>query len=156
MAAAQKMLQIGWKHLYARHCACTKLLPLHQRSGIWRSQMTYERQQSRRQQMCRTCFCVAAFNITKRVLHLELTSSPSPGRAKCRTHCPAPSSARKRFPNNFKQASLDIWSSNGYSSMVLCTRRKLCIWEPSGCSAYSGVQIPKPMQGHIPLCHGDL
>lgn len=84
--------------------------------------MTYERQQSRRQQICRTCFCVVAFDITKRVLHLELTSSPSPGRAECRTGhtCPASGSAKRRFPNNSKQASLGISSSSSYSIMVPC------------------------------------
>lgn len=114
------MLHIEWKHLYARHCAYTKLLSLHQRSDTLRWQMTYERQQSRRQQKCTTCFGVVAFDITKRVLRLELTSSPSPGRAECRTGpvCPVPGSARRRFPNNSKQASLAISSSNGYSSMV--------------------------------------
>lgn len=73
--------------------------------------------------MCRTCFCIVAFDISKRVLHLELTSSPSPGRTECRTGhvCPAPGSARRRYPNNSKQASLGISSPNGYSSMVLCT-----------------------------------
>lgn len=117
------MLHMGWKHLYARHCAYTKLFSLHQRSDNLRWQMTYERQQSRRQQMCRTCFYAIAFDITKRLLHLELTSSPSPGRAECRAGgtCPAPGSARRRFPNNSKRASLGISSSNGYSSMVPCT-----------------------------------
>lgn len=97
-----------------------KLLSLHQRSDNLRWQMTYERQHSRRHKMCRTCFCVVAFDITKRVLHLELTSSPSPGRTECRTGhaCPAPGSARRRFPNNSKQASLGVSRSNGYSSMV--------------------------------------
>lgn len=85
--------------------------------------MTYERQQSRRQQTCRTCFCIVASDISKRVLHLELTSSPSPDRAECRVGhiCPAPGNARRRYPNNSKQASLGISSPNGYSSMVLCT-----------------------------------
>lgn len=75
--------------------------------------------------MCITCFCVVAFDITKRVLHLELTSSPSPGR-ECRTgsSCPAPGSARRRFPNNSQQASVGISSSNGYSSMVPCTGKE--------------------------------
>lgn len=78
--------------------------------------MTYERQQSRRQQMCRTCFCVVAFDITKRVLHLELTFSFSKqNRMQNRACLP---SARRRFPNNSKPASLGISSSNGYSSMV--------------------------------------
>lgn len=93
-----------------------KLLSLHQRSDNQRWQMTYERQQSRRQQMCRTCFCVVAFDITKRVLHLELTFSFSKqNRMQNRACLP---SARRRFPNNSKPASLGISSSNGYSSMV--------------------------------------
>lgn len=85
--------------------------------------MTYERQQSRRQQTCRTSFCIVAFDISERVLHLELTSSPSPGRAECRRGhvCPEPGSARRRYPHNSKQATLGISSPNGYSSMVLCT-----------------------------------
>lgn len=100
-----------------------KLLSPHQRIDNLRWQMTYEGQQSRRQQTCRTCFCIVAFDISKSVLHLELTSSPSPGRAECRTGhiCPAPGSARRIYPYISKQASLNISSPNGYSSMVPCT-----------------------------------
>ena len=73
--------------------------------------------------MCRTFFCTVAFDISKRVLHLEPTSPPSPGRAEGRTGhvCPALGSARRRYPNNCKQGSLGISSPNGYSSMGLCT-----------------------------------
>lgn len=99
-----------------------KLLSLRQRSDNLRWQMTYERQQSRRQQTCRTCFCIVAFDISERILHLEPTSPPSPEQnAEQGMPAQPPGSARRRYLNNSKQDSLGISSPNGYSSMVLCT-----------------------------------
>lgn len=73
-----KMLHVWWKHLMLDTVHTQKISSLRQRSDNLRWQMTYERQQSKMQQWCKTSFCIVVFDISKRLLHLDLTSSPSP------------------------------------------------------------------------------